>query len=136
MNTFQVTKEKTPERCLICHQGDFYDPLTDTCKRCNQYKLEQIKDQNINQTFNSYPISKWAERITYILLWLGWIPFAMCFHLFMQSFFSSVDTPGIYYILALFFYALVIWQYVPMIVGHLVRQIENKLFNKITKTTK
>lgn len=29
-----VTKEHLPQRCEICHQADYFDPVTNSCSRC------------------------------------------------------------------------------------------------------
>ena len=35
MDSMKITKESFPERCEVCHQTDFFDPISGHCSRCN-----------------------------------------------------------------------------------------------------
>jgi hypothetical protein len=34
MNRIKIIESKSPERCEICHQADLFDPIVNSCKRC------------------------------------------------------------------------------------------------------
>lgn len=50
-NQIKIKSELLPERCEICHQSDCFDPITNTCSRCNK----------ISNTSNNYIIRSISE---------------------------------------------------------------------------
>lgn len=43
MNEFQMRTVKGPERCEICHMSDSFDPITNSCARCDSVEAWPVK---------------------------------------------------------------------------------------------
>lgn len=50
-----IKKEKLPERCEICHQKDYFNPINNYCKRCTLLSLTASDNYNfiIDQSINN-----------------------------------------------------------------------------------
>lgn len=52
----KIKHESTPERCEICHQSDYLDPITNECLRCRDVKIpfshNEFEEENYNFFFS------------------------------------------------------------------------------------
>ena len=82
MGNIIIKKDFLAERCEVCNQSDYFDPLKSYCKRCNKIELlykkrKKKKGVNQNHIHNQlitdgikYPIMIFCIFIS-ILFWIG-----------------------------------------------------------------
>jgi hypothetical protein len=54
VHKLKIKNESTPERCEICHQSDFLDPISNECLRCRDIKIPFPPDQFEEESYNFF----------------------------------------------------------------------------------
>jgi hypothetical protein len=49
MADIQIKSESLPQRCEICHQTDYYDPINNICLRCANVPIQEVNAPVIDQ---------------------------------------------------------------------------------------
>lgn len=73
MQEIQIKTESSPNRCEICHQADYFDPIKNFCSRCSkvQKTIEAIdpKNQSAIRNLEAQPFAiKYAFHVYLIAL--------------------------------------------------------------------
>ncbi len=94
MENLQIKSESLPNRCDICHQSDFFDPIKNICTRCSsvQEKIELLdpKNQSALRNLENQPVTLKNINIIYAAIMSTVFPFTVfLILLFSNNFINS-----------------------------------------------
>jgi hypothetical protein len=81
----KIVHESQPTRCEICHQGDFFDPRTGQCRRCQTLPLP-ASTPTVPATLPQFltPTSPLPQRLRFVEVFL-WLAFTPSMIIFLKS---------------------------------------------------
>lgn len=110
MENLQIKSESLPNRCDICHQSDFFDPIKNICTRCSsvQEKIELLdpKNQSALRNLENQPITLKNINIIYAVIMSTVFPFTVFFILlftnnFINSWYISLFNFAVWFLITL-----------------------------------
>ncbi|MFY9226141.1 MAG: hypothetical protein WAQ98_25925 [Blastocatellia bacterium] len=110
MENLQIKSESLPNRCDICHQSDFFDPIKNICTRCSsvQEKIELLdpKNQSALRNLENQPVTLKNINIIYAVIMSTVFPFTVFLILlstnnFINSWYISLFNFAVWFLITL-----------------------------------
>lgn len=110
MENLQIKSESLPNRCEICHQSDFFDPIRNICTRCSivQEKIELLdpKNQSALRNLQNQPATLKNINIIYAAIMSTVFPFTvflicLFFNNFINSWYISLFNFTVWFLVTL-----------------------------------